>query len=110
MRSNKAENCPAVLSVIAVWKCPTSSDEYNRAASRKDCSQLASKRKCSEPEKYKYHCVINSFKNGTFDACAHEKKIFGKIFVYKKQFMVNIQTDYAFELKLHCSGIMAPLS
>lgn len=98
MHRNKTQKCTEVLSPKAVWMCPKSSDEYDKAASRKDCWQQASERKYSAPEKYKYHCVINSFKNETVEACAPEIKIFGKIFVYNKPFMINNQTGCAFQL------------
>lgn len=76
---NETENCPEVLIPKAVWMCPTSSEEYDRADSKKECSQTASKLNCSAPDKFKYHCVINSFQNETFEVCAHKKIIFGRI-------------------------------
>ena len=78
---NETANCPEVLSPKAVWMCPTSSDEYDKAANKKQCLQLATKHNCSAPDEFKYHCVINSFKNETLEACAHEKIIFGNIFL-----------------------------
>lgn len=78
---NETANCSEVLSPKAVWMCPTSSDEYDRAANKKQCLQLATKHNCSAPDEFKYHCVINSFKNETLEACAHEKIIFGNIFL-----------------------------
>nr|XP_022294452.1 uncharacterized protein LOC111104674 isoform X2 [Crassostrea virginica] len=74
---NETENCPEVLIPKAVWMCPTSSEEYDRADRKKECLQTASKLNCSAPDKFKYHCVINSFQNETFEVCAHEKIIFG---------------------------------
>lgn len=76
---NETENCPEVLIPKAVWMCPTSSEEYDRADSKKECLQTASKLKCSAPDEFKYHCVINSFQNETFEVCAHEKIIFGRV-------------------------------
>lgn len=78
---NETENCPEVLIPKAVWMCPKSSEEYDRANSKKKCSQAANKRNCSAPDEFKYHCVINSFQNETFEVCAHEKIIFGRIIV-----------------------------
>lgn len=79
--SSKSEDCPNVLSIKAVGKCPTNKEEYNVAASIKQCSQIAAKHNCSTAYRYIYHCVINSFRNGTLEACAPEKIIFGKMFL-----------------------------
>lgn len=98
MQRNKTQNCTEVLNLKAVRICPTSSDEYDRAANKTQCSKQASQLNCSTPDKYKYHCVINSFKNETVEACAPEKNISGKIFVYSKPFMINNQTDCTFHL------------
>ena len=98
MHRNKSQKCTEVLDLKAVWMCPTSSDEYDRAANKTQCSKLASQLNCSAPDKYKYHCVINFFKNETVEACAPEKKIFGKIFVYSKPFMIDNQTGCTFHL------------
>lgn len=61
-------------------KCPTNKEEYNVAASIKQCSKIAAKHNCSAPYRHIYHCVINSFRNETLEACAPAKFIFGNFF------------------------------
>lgn len=78
--SSKCEDCPNVLSIKAVEKCPTNKEEYNVAASKKQCSLIAAKHNCSAANRHIYHCVINSFRNETLEACAPEKIIFGNFF------------------------------
>lgn len=78
MISNKSEECPRTFDVITVLICPASREEYDKAALKKQCSQLASKRNCSDSSEFKYHCVISSYRNKFFEVCAPEKNIFGK--------------------------------
>ena len=80
MSRGESEECPQTFDVIAVRMCPTSREEYDKAVLRKHCSQLASKRNCSDSIEFKYHCVINSYRNKFFEVCAPEKNIFGKTF------------------------------
>lgn len=73
-----SEDCPNVLSNKTVEKCPANRDEYEEAARKNQCSQIAAKHNCSAAYRYTYHCVINSFLNETLEACSPEKIIFGK--------------------------------
>lgn len=60
--------------------CPTSKQEWDVAASKKNCEQLAAKALCNTSEKpYFYHCVINGFRNQTLEVCAPRKIIFGNL-------------------------------
>lgn len=80
MSRSEGEECPQTFDVIAVRMCPTSEEEYDKAVLRKQCSQLASKRNCSDSTEFKYHCVINSYRSKLFEVCAREKNISGKTF------------------------------
>lgn len=60
--------------------CPTSKQEWDIAASKKNCEKLAAKALCNTSEKpYFYHCVINGFRNQTLEVCAPRKIIFGNL-------------------------------
>lgn len=52
-----------------VMFCPTSKEEWDRAALQKNCSKF-------EPQ-YEYHCLINAYLNETLEVCAPKKIIFG---------------------------------
>lgn len=67
----------AVGSIEYVVSCPTSKQEWDTAASKKNCSRLASHQNCSSVEQFKYHCVINGFRNATLEVCAPSRIIFG---------------------------------
>lgn len=70
--------CPeAIGSIEYVLYCPTSKQEWDTAASKKNCSRLASLQNCSSAEQFKYHCVINGFRNETLEVCAPSRIIFG---------------------------------
>lgn len=67
-------SCPVSrLTVQAVDDCPDSEEEWRKAAERKNCSAYASQ--CDEPERFVYHCVINSFVNETLEVCAYSRII-----------------------------------
>lgn len=83
MQFDKSESryCPeAVASVKTVASCPTSISEWNFAARKKNCSELAQRQHCSTVEKFVYHCVINGYRNETLEVCAPLRIIFGKAF------------------------------
>lgn len=69
----------AVQSVEKVSSCPTSKEEWDKAASRKNCREKALKQNCTIPEKFVYHCVINGYGNATLEVCAPERIILGNI-------------------------------
>lgn len=73
----------AVYNVEVVESCPKSKEEWDIAASKKQCSKIAAEAKeknCTIDEKNPtYHCVINAFRNKLLEVCADENTIFGNI-------------------------------
>lgn len=67
----------AVESVTTVGSCPTTKAGWDAAARRKSCSRIASTQKCSDVDKFVYHCVINGYRNQTLEVCAPLRIIFG---------------------------------
>ncbi|XP_052710295.1 uncharacterized protein LOC128184751 isoform X1 [Crassostrea angulata] len=67
----------AVESVTTVGSCPTTKAGWDAAAHRKNCSRIASTQKCSDVDKFVYHCVINGYRNQTLEVCAPLRIIFG---------------------------------
>lgn len=77
---NNSENryCPeAVDSVEIVISCPTSKEEWANAARKKNCSRIATKQKCVPAYEFRYHCVINGYRNKMVEVCAPTRIIFG---------------------------------
>lgn len=72
----------AVKSVENVEFCPTSKTEWDRAATKKNCSRIAPQQNCVSAEKFKYHCVINGYRNKLVEVCAPARIIFGSILVH----------------------------
>ncbi|XP_052704074.1 uncharacterized protein LOC128180198 isoform X3 [Crassostrea angulata] len=66
----------AVNSVEIVTACPTSKTEWEIAARKKNCERIASRQKCDSRERFKYHCVINGFRNKMVEVCAPLRIIF----------------------------------
>lgn len=57
--------------------CPTNDEEWETAGKLKNCQITAAQQKCSEADKFVYHCVINGFENETLEVCAPQKLITG---------------------------------
>ena len=70
----------SIQSKIAVKACPTSKEDWESAARKKNCAKLASLQNCTTPDNFKYHCVINSYRNETVEVCAPRKLIIGYCF------------------------------
>lgn len=67
------KHCLASLATVqTVTSCPTNEAELSSAKQRKQCKHLAYIQKCVTPEKFKYHCVLNTWKNDTVEVCAPE--------------------------------------
>ncbi|XP_062570774.1 uncharacterized protein LOC134232812 [Saccostrea cucullata] len=60
-----------------VESCPRDKNEMEEAAKEKNCSHHAKNQSCTVPENFKYHCVINVFRNQSIEVCAPERKING---------------------------------
>lgn len=76
----KSQNrfCPeAVSSMQSVAACPTSKTEWDSAALKKNCSELAANQDCVYVNKFRYHCVINGLRNKLVEVCAPERIILG---------------------------------
>lgn len=72
----------AVFGINIVQSCPTSKEEWNRAAYDKNCTELAQRNNCTPvSERLEYHCVINTFKNETLEVCAPARVIFGNVVI-----------------------------
>lgn len=77
------EDCQeAVYNMEVVESCPTSKQEWEIAARRKNCSKLvaaeAERKNCIINEKQpKYHCLINAFRNKFLEVCVAEKIMLG---------------------------------
>lgn len=56
--------------IQTVSSCPKNEAELSRAIQRKHCEHLAILQRCTPPENFKYHCVLNTWKNETVEVCA----------------------------------------
>lgn len=72
------ENCPDAASTVEyVERCPTSEAEVKLASEKKNCDLYAKNQTCTSPEKFKFHCVVNTFLNETISVCAPQLNIKG---------------------------------
>lgn len=56
--------------VQTVPSCPTNKAELSQARKQKQCIYLAIIQKCTTPENFQYHCVLNTYENETVEVCA----------------------------------------
>lgn len=83
MYKSEARYCKeAVASVALVTSCPTSKSEWDIAAHKKNCSEIASQQNCAPVDMFSYHCVINGYRNETLEVCAPSRIIFGVSIIY----------------------------
>lgn len=61
-------------SVKIVDNCPDSKEKWREAAEKMKCTEFDGNRR--NPEKFVYHCIINSFLNQTQEVCAKNVVIF----------------------------------
>lgn len=66
-----------MASAALVTSCPTSKVEWDTAALKKNCRGIASQQNCAPVDKFRYHCVINGYRNETLEVCAPSRIIFG---------------------------------
>ncbi|XP_052710904.1 uncharacterized protein LOC128185317 [Crassostrea angulata] len=67
----------AVQTVKTVSSCPTSKEQWDKAASKKKCWEKALKQNCTILDNFVYHCVINGYGNTTLEVCAPKRIILG---------------------------------
>ncbi|XP_056016260.1 uncharacterized protein LOC125673622 [Ostrea edulis] len=53
-----------------VSDCPITKEDVDMAANIKGCEALARKQNCTDPSRFKYHCVINDQGNSLVEVCA----------------------------------------
>lgn len=80
----------AVESVERVSYCPRTKKEWDTAATRKDCSRLAGRQDCTDAKHFRYHCVINEYRNETLEVCAPRRIILGILIYYSE----NVKTYF----------------
>nr|XP_022287253.1 uncharacterized protein LOC111099993 isoform X2 [Crassostrea virginica] len=67
-------SCPISLDTADMTQsCPKTSEEWMRAAERKNCSSFD--QFCGEASKLEYHCVINPSVDQLIEVCAYPKNI-----------------------------------
>lgn len=49
---------------------------------KKNCTGIAVRQNCSAVEKFKYHCVIDAYRNRLMEVCAPTRLIFSKAFFH----------------------------
>nr|XP_022295166.1 uncharacterized protein LOC111105273 isoform X3 [Crassostrea virginica] len=67
-----------VIKVRTVEVCPTSKEEWTSASLKMSCAAVALLQKCTNNFNYKYHCLINSYRNETVEVCTQRRIIFGR--------------------------------
>lgn len=64
-------------------------------AKHKDCESLAFIQNCTDPKKFKYHCLINEFENAFIEVCAGSYYILLGRFFKTMYIIVFLQFHFA---------------
>lgn len=95
MSSGDQDKCRKAIQdlVKVVESCPRSKQEWDIAASKKNCKQISTQTLCmTSKEPHFYHCVINGFRNATLEVCAPRKIIFGNFKLLS--FFIQVNCDF----------------
>lgn len=95
----------AVDSVTVVESCPTSKEEWDSAAFKKNCIRIAARQNCiNAREKFQYHCVINGLRNELLEVCAPTRIIFGKLLIIIFMFIRRLFNSHFYpkNMNLYC--------
>lgn len=76
------------LSLTTATSCPQNENEQQRRAETKNCESLALKQNCTDPAKFKYHCVPDELQSTFVEVCAQEIFIAGFCTEYNTYGMV----------------------
>lgn len=60
-----------------VDSCPSSEQEARNAAEKMNCEAISHNQNCTDPDKFKYHCVIDELEKSILEVCAPEYYILG---------------------------------
>lgn len=108
------EDCKEVVYYAEVVEsCPTSKFEWEIAARRKKCREVAAeaeRKNCTINKKQpEYHCLINALRNKLLEVCVAEKYIFGNfltVFIFNfKEGLGGQQLTHKMSLKVYSSII-----
>ena len=73
---DSSDSCPiSIHTVNVVNSCPENEEDWQEAATRKNCSAYASQ--CDESDRLQYHCVIDPLITGLLEVCAYVQNIVG---------------------------------
>nr|XP_022342591.1 proteoglycan 4-like isoform X2 [Crassostrea virginica] len=80
-------SCPKSTPTISYVKsCPKNKSEWDSAANRKQCNSIADDLKCATPtSNFKYHCLLNRWRNATLEVCTSVFHLQGYCAVYDTQ-------------------------
>lgn len=84
---NSSFSCLKSTPTISYVKsCPKNKSEWDSAANRKQCSSIADDLKCATPtSNFKYHCLLNRWRNATLEVCTSVFHLQGYCAVYDTQ-------------------------
>lgn len=70
----------------AVSSCPRNKSVMVERAKIKNCEATAKIQNCTDPEKFKFHCVMNELETEFIELCAPQYYIHGMLFSLRRHF------------------------
>ena len=65
-----SKSCLESVSTLSyVPSCPDNEEDLSKAIHKKQCKHLANVQSCTKPEDFRYHCILNSWRNATVEVC-----------------------------------------
>ncbi|XP_062579296.1 uncharacterized protein LOC134241251 [Saccostrea cucullata] len=67
--ANNPRSCSVSSATVQfVTSCPSTYQDYKKRSEAKSCQYIG--QDCISPDKFKYHCVLNSYGNASLEVCA----------------------------------------
>lgn len=100
-------NSTCVTDVERVPYCPATEEKWRMAAERKNCSSKIPE--CPYTDPLKYHCLINAWRNETYELCGVDTEIIGKQLTYIHILILVKKTiSREYRLQVHCVFTVCP--
>jgi hypothetical protein len=101
-----ARNCHASAATVQYVKlCPTNESEYEDRAKAKGCFFIG--QDCTTPDKFRYHCVLNSYGNASLEVCSPVFFLNGIFFIIRTLHILYRYIDklHVLKRKTYCQKV-----
>lgn len=75
--------------MVVVSSCPQNKSAVEERANIKQCQAMAGNQNCTDPDNFKYHCVMNELETELVEVCAPQYYIHGTLKMIRRKGIVG---------------------